>query len=69
MASNFKQATFINHTAESFTKWPGEYGYKAIDVADGKLLKQWDTDEDIQQIEMDLNKMGYTLGLRGVVNG
>ena len=61
-----KKATFIDYTPGSFIELPAMYGYLAFDPETKDVIMSWDWDEsgaDLLQAEMDLNEVGYTLGL------
>lgn len=66
-----KTATFIQYNEESFTDWENKYGVSgygsiAIDPSNETVIETWTSDVDIVAAELELNALGYTLGISEV---
>lgn len=61
-------ATFVRYTEDNFTDWSEKVGAKidtwiAVDPQENKLLKTWDQEPTLEEVESALNKINYTIGL------
>lgn len=65
-----KQATYLHYSEDRFTDWGERVGatpgkWIAMDVHENKLIKEWDEPLDDEQLEQQLNELGYSVGFGG----